>query len=68
MNQNIKIKLTHCVQYLLLHLTNDTNHKCQSFGLLLFYKEDSLTYENPKTYMLQKYIHIYTMKYNEMAA
>ena len=35
--------------------------------LLFFYKEDLLTYKNLPKYAT-KYIHMYNMKYNKMAA
>ena len=38
-----------------------------SFFLKKFYKEDLLTYKNLQKYAT-KYIHMYNMKYNKMAA
>ena len=37
------------------------------FLLFFFYKEDLLTYKNLQKYAT-KYIHMYNMKYNKMAA
>ena len=38
-----------------------------STGSFFFYKEDLLTYKNLQKYAT-KYIHMYNMKYNKMAA
>ena len=49
------------------HFTPQCDHIILKHKTFFFYKEDLLTYKNLQKYAT-KYIHMYNMKYNKMAA